>query len=57
MKEGFIKELNALIASFQRMGVNYEQHIGQCVSQETECVMNLREDIPEKLKEVIGCLR
>lgn len=56
MKEEFIKELNALIASFQRMGVNYEQHIGQCVSLETECGKILRDDNPEKLKEVIGCL-
>ena len=32
MKRDFIQELNALLAAFQKAGVNYESHIGKGVS-------------------------
>lgn len=54
MREGFIKELNALIANFQKAGVDYERHIGQGVSLESQCGEILRSAIPNKLKEVFS---
>lgn len=53
MKRDFIQELNALLAAFQKAGVNYESHIGKGVSLESECGKILRDDIPSKLKEVL----
>ena len=54
MREGFIKELNALIADFQKAGADYERHIGQGVSLESQCGEILRSAIPNKLKEVFS---
>ena len=54
MREGFIKELNALIADFQKAGAHYEKHIGQGVSLESQCGEILRSAIPNKLKEVFS---
>ena len=52
MREGFIKELNALIADFQKAGVDFEAHIGKGVSLESQSGEILRSAIPNKLKEV-----
>ena len=52
MREGLIKELNALIAAFQKAGTNFESHIGLGVSLESQSGDILRNDIPNKLKEV-----
>ena len=52
MREGFIKELNALIADFQKAGVDFEAHIGKGVSLESQSGEILRSTIPNKLKEV-----
>ena len=54
MREGFIKELNALIADFQKAGADYESHIGQGVSLESRCGEILRNAIPQKLKEIFS---
>ena len=54
MRKGFIKELNALIADFQKAGADYESHIGQGVSLESQCGEILRSAIPNKLKEVFS---
>jgi 5-methylcytosine-specific restriction protein B len=54
MRKGFIKELNALIADFQKAGADYESHIGQGVSLESKCGEILRSAIPNKLKEVFS---
>lgn len=54
MREGFIKELNALIADFQKAGADYERHIGHGVSLESQCGEILRNAIPNKLKEVFS---
>ena len=54
MREGFIKEFNALIADFQKAGADYESHIGQGVSLESQCGEILRNDIPNKLKEIFS---
>ena len=52
MTEEFIKELNALIIKFQEAGADYEYHIGQGVSTESVSGKILRNDIPNKLREV-----
>lgn len=54
MREGFIKELNALISDFQKAGADYESHIGQGVSLESQCGEILRSAIPNKLKEAFS---
>jgi len=36
MRKGFIKELNALIADFQKAGADYESNIGKGVSLESQ---------------------
>ena len=54
MRKGFFKELNALIADFQKAGADYESHIGQGVSLESQCGEILRNAIPNKLKEVFS---
>ncbi len=54
MREGFIKELNALIADFQKAGADYESNIGKGVSLESQCGEILRGAIPNKLKEVFS---
>ena len=54
MRKGLIKELNALIADFQKAGAEYETHIGQGVSLESQCGEILRSAIPNKLKEVFS---
>ena len=54
MREGFIKELNTLIADFQKAGADYESHIGQGVSLESRCGEILRNAIPQKLKEIFS---
>ena len=48
MREGFIKELNALIADFQKAGVDFEAHIGKGVSLESQSGEILRNAIPIK---------
>ena len=52
MRKDFIKELNALIAAFQKAGAEFESHIGKGVSLESKSGEILRNDIPNKLKEV-----
>ena len=54
MRKGFIKELNALIADFQKAGADYESNIGKGVSLESQCGEILRGAIPNKLKEVFS---
>lgn len=54
MREGFIKELNTLIAAFQKAGSEFESHIGKGVSLESQSGEILRNDIPNKLKEVFS---
>lgn len=54
MRDGFIKELNALIADFQKAGADYERHIGHGVSLESQCGEILRNAIPNKLKGARG---
>lgn len=54
MREGYIKELNALFADFQKAGADYENHIGQGVSLEYQSGEILRKNIPIKLKEVFS---
>lgn len=54
MREGFIKELNALFADFQKAGANYESNIGKGVSLESQCGEILRGAIPNKLKELFS---
>lgn len=52
MRKDFIKEVNALIAAFQKAGAEFESHIGKGVSLESKSGKILRNDIPNKLKEV-----
>ena len=54
MREGFIKELNALFADFQKAGADYESNIGKGVSLESQCGEILRGAIPNKLKELFS---
>ncbi len=54
MREGFIRELNTLIADFQKAGADYESHIGKGVSLESQSGEILRNNIPIKLKEVFS---
>ena len=54
MRGGFIKELNALFADFQKSGADYESNIGKGVSLESQCGEILRGAIPNKLKEVFS---
>ncbi len=52
MRKEFIKELNALIDAFQKAGAEFESHIGKGVSMESKSGEILRNDLPNKLKEV-----
>ena len=54
MREGFIRELNALFADFQKAGADYESNIGKGVSLESQCGEILRGAIPNKLKELFS---
>lgn len=54
MRKGFIKELNALFADFQKAGADYESNIGKGVSLESQCGEILRGAIPNKLKELFS---
>lgn len=52
MKKGLIEELNDLLKKFQEKGEKYENHIGQGVSIGSIYGKILKEDIPQKLKEL-----
>lgn len=54
MRKGFIKELNTLITAFQKAGSEFESHIGKGVSLESQSGEILRNDIPNKLREVFS---